>query len=92
MIILCFYKWSVDLTFDFAVNIASRALENPSEAHWLLVERILRYVKGTLDVGLLYCETGGFEAYSDADFAGDKKDRKSTSGVVCRYASAAITW
>ena len=76
----------------FAVNVASRVLENPCEVHWLLVKRIMRYLKGTLDMGLLYCKTGGFEAYSDTDYAGDKETRKSTTGVVCKYGSAAITW
>lgn len=77
---------------SFAVNIAARALENPSETHWLLVKRIIKYIKGTLDMGLLYRKTGVFEAYCDADFAGDKLTRKSTSGSVCMHASAAITW
>lgn len=71
---------------SFAVNIASRALENPSVAHWSLVKRIMRYLKGTADMGLLYCKTGSFEAYSDADFAGDRETRKSTSGIFCKNA------
>ena len=33
----------------FAINVASRALENPTSNHWKLVKRILRYVKGTKD-------------------------------------------
>lgn len=36
----------------FAVNIASRALENPDEIHWLLVKRIIRYVKGKTNLKL----------------------------------------
>ncbi|KAK2579157.1 hypothetical protein KPH14_011607 [Odynerus spinipes] len=43
-------------------------------------------------MGLLYRRIGNFEAYSDADFAGDKKERKSTAGIICKHASAAITW
>jgi len=77
---------------SFAVNIASRALENPSVAHWSLVKRIMRYLKGTADLGLLYCKNGDFEAYSDADFAGDRETRKSTSGILCKNANAAIVW
>ena len=77
---------------SFAVNVASRALENPTERHWSLVKRIMRYIKGTLDVGLLYQKSGNFVTYSDADYAGDCKTRKSTSGMVCMNASAAITW
>lgn len=77
---------------SFAVNIVSRELENPSEKHWLLVKRIMRYLKGTINVGILYSKNGMFEAYSDADFAGDKIARKSTSGFVCKFANGPITW
>lgn len=76
----------------FAINIAARALENPTKNHWSSVKRIIRYVKGTIDLGLLYCENNNFGAYSDADFAGDKITRKSTTGIVCMYAGAAIVW
>lgn len=76
----------------FAVNIASRNLENPTDESWSLVKRILRYIKGTTDKGLLYSKSGVFETYCDADFAGDKDTRKSTTGVVCIYSNAAITW
>ena len=77
---------------SFAVNIVARVLDKPSKGHWLLVKRIIRYLKGTLDVGLLYCKDSEFATYSDADFAGDKETRKSTSGILCKHAGAAITW
>ena len=79
-----------DITF--AVNIVSRGLEKPSNAHWMLVKRIFRYLKGTVDLGLLYCRENSFEANSDADYAGDRETRKSTSGILCKHAGAAITW
>ena len=43
-------------------------------------------------MGLLHTEAGSLETFSDADYAGDKETRKSTSGVVCKYANAATTW
>lgn len=76
----------------FAVNVASRALEKPSVAHWRLVKRIMRYIKGTSDVGLHYKTRGELESFSDADFAGDTVTRKSTSGILCKLGNAAITW
>ncbi|KAK2578707.1 hypothetical protein KPH14_012663 [Odynerus spinipes] len=45
----------------FALNIASRSLDKPTESHWNLVKRILRYIKGTEDVGLLYKKQGQLE-------------------------------
>lgn len=77
---------------SFSVNVVSRELENPKQSHWQTVKRIFRYLKGTIDVGLLYSKNDNFEVYSDADFAGDLKTRKSTSGVVSMFANAAITW
>ena len=77
---------------SFSNNVLSRNLEKPSEEHWILVKRILRYLKGTVDMGLLYCKNGNFEAYCDSDYASDKDTRKSTSGLLCKYANAAITW
>ena len=77
---------------SFAINIASRHLENPNEYQWKLVKRILRYIKGTADMGFLYTKAGDLETFSDSDYAGDKETRKSTSGIVCKYANAAITW
>ena len=77
---------------SFAVNIVALVLDKLSKGHWLLVKRIIRYLKGTLDVGLLYCKDNEFATYSDADFAGDKETRKSTSGILCKHAGAAITW
>jgi len=35
----------------FAVNYVSRFLNNPTSVHWNMVKRIIRYVKGTVDVG-----------------------------------------
>ncbi|XP_071628360.1 uncharacterized protein [Temnothorax longispinosus] len=76
----------------FALNVASRALDNPTKAHWNLVKRIIRYVKGTTDYGIVYGANNQFKTFSDADYAGDKETRKSTTGVVCMYGGAAISW
>ncbi|XP_050891644.1 secreted RxLR effector protein 161-like [Lathyrus oleraceus] len=56
---------------------------NPKESHLTAVKRIMKYLKGTTNVGLWYpkgsiCNLVG---YSDADYAGCKTDRKSTSGT-----------
>ncbi|KAK9181573.1 hypothetical protein WN944_024711 [Citrus x changshan-huyou] len=61
--------------------------------HWIAVKRILRYIKGTLDVALCY---GGSEftvrGYVDSDFTGDLDKRKSTTGYVFTLAGAAVSW
>jgi outer membrane protein OmpA-like peptidoglycan-associated protein len=46
------------------------------------VERILRYLKSNPGKGILFSNHGNLkvEGYTDADWAGSKNDRRSTSG------------
>ena len=39
---------------SFPVSVVSQFLQSPCDNHWNVVVRILRYVKGTLDQGMLY--------------------------------------
>lgn len=77
---------------SFAVNVVSRYLENPIEDHWTLIKRIFRYLKGTIDKGLLYGPSDQFSNFSDADYTSNKETRRSVSGVLCMHAGAAISW
>lgn len=52
------------------------------KVHWNAVKQILKCVKGTSDYGILFPKGESnvkLEAYSDANFAGDKATRKSTT-------------
>ena len=44
----------------FAVGYVSRFLEDPPEDHWTVVKRVLRYVQGSLDTGVVFPRRGGF--------------------------------
>ena len=59
-----------------------------------MVKKALRYAQGTKDYMLMYRRSDSLEikGYSDADFAGDKDDRKSTSGYIFTLAGGAISW
>ena len=79
----------------FSVGILSRYMENPNQEHYNGVKRVLRYVKGTEDYGLLYKKgdlKGELIGYSDSDFAGDCHDRKSTSGHIFFFSGMAVSW
>ena len=54
-------------------------METPKESHWLAAKRILRYIKGTLNVGLFYTygEAAELVGYSDSDWGGTKMRGKS---------------
>lgn len=79
----------------YAVSVASRNLENPTDRDVLRVKRILRYLRGTTEYGLHYKRKhrkGVIDCYSDADHGGDLKTARSTSGVLCLYSGAPICW
>ncbi|XP_073121899.1 uncharacterized protein [Henckelia pumila] len=65
----------------FAVCLCARFQSNPKQSHFVAGKRILRYLKGTQNVGMWYAKHNSFNliGYSDADYGGCKLDRKSTS-------------
>ena len=80
----------------YSVNKLARYCSKPSVDNLLAVKRVLRYVKGTLNYGLLYSKSKDnlieCVGYSDADWAGDNDDRKSTSGYSFHMSGASISW
>ncbi|KAG8650827.1 hypothetical protein MANES_07G075714v8 [Manihot esculenta] len=67
----------------FFVCLCARFQSCPKESHLHAVKRILRYLNGSLHLGLWYPRNTSFSlfSYSNADFAGSILDRKSTSGT-----------
>ncbi|KAM0012210.1 putative RNA-directed DNA polymerase [Helianthus debilis subsp. tardiflorus] len=68
----------------YVVGVVSQFMHQPQVAHMEAVWRIIRYLKGTTGYGVLFQPNKHLEieAYIDADWAGDKGDRRSTSGVL----------
>ena len=66
----------------------------PTSVHWQMMKRILRYLKGTINLGIMYQRDINPEliAYSDSDYAGDIDTRQSTSGYVSLKNGAPIAW
>jgi hypothetical protein len=80
-----------------ATNIAARHMSNPSEADMIKVRRIFKYLTNARHYGLVYMNQhhGGvvkLHAYSDADWAGDITDRKSTTGYCTFMNNNLISW
>ena len=77
-----------------AVGVVLKFCANPTQSHLTAAKRILRYLKGTVYLGLSYkkCADGNLIGYSDPDWAGDVDDRHSTSGNVFSLAKGAVSW
>ena len=81
----------------YAVGIISRFMSEPRVSHQLAAKRVMRYIKGTLQFGILFpnCLDENFMeliAYFDADWCGNKQDGKSTSGYIFKFLNAPISW
>uniref|UniRef100_A0A2N9FSD8 Integrase catalytic domain-containing protein n=1 Tax=Fagus sylvatica TaxID=28930 RepID=A0A2N9FSD8_FAGSY len=78
---------------SFSVHQVCQYMSTPTSTHLAAAKRILRYIRGTLNHGIAF--TPGslhLSAYTDADWAGDPDDRRSTSGYIVYLGSNPITW
>ncbi|XP_052114058.1 uncharacterized mitochondrial protein AtMg00810-like [Arachis duranensis] len=73
-----------DLTF--AVSKICQYMHNPTVNHWRVLKRILRYIEGSMDQGLLFTACTDFRlfAFSNTDWGANADDRKSVTGY-CVY-------
>uniref|UniRef100_A0A2N9G7K3 CCHC-type domain-containing protein n=1 Tax=Fagus sylvatica TaxID=28930 RepID=A0A2N9G7K3_FAGSY len=77
-----------------AVHLVSQFLSAPHSTHYAAVLHILRYIKGTMFHGLHFSAHSTLDlcAYSDADWAGDPTDRRSTTGFCFFLGDSLISW
>ncbi|XP_073223366.1 secreted RxLR effector protein 161-like [Cicer arietinum] len=81
----------------YSVSMISRFMHDPRKTHLIAAKRILRYIKGTEEFGLLFPngskgERSALIGYLDSDWCGDITDRRNTSGYVFKFHEAAISW
>ncbi|KAK8506813.1 hypothetical protein V6N12_000384 [Hibiscus sabdariffa] len=79
---------------SYALSMTSRYQANPGEGHWITVKNILKYLRRTKDVFLVYGgeEELGIKDYTDASFQTDKDDSRSQPGFVFCLNRGAVTW
>jgi hypothetical protein len=91
-----------------AVHYLASNMQAPTQRHMRAAERVLRYLAGTKEVGLVFGSRNGDSmgdsrgrkaqvqvdvcAFADADWANDKGDRKSISGWVAKINGDAVSW
>ncbi|GKU87230.1 hypothetical protein SLEP1_g1668 [Rubroshorea leprosula] len=78
----------------YPVHIVSQFMAAPRSTHYAAVLGIIRYVKGTLFHGLHFSANSSpvLRAYSDADWASDPSDRRSTTGYCLFLGNSLISW
>jgi hypothetical protein len=79
---------------SFVVGLVAQYMQTPHEIHWKEAKRILCYVRGTVQFEIHYSSRGNplLVSFTDADWAGDPNDWKSTASYVFSLGSGPITW
>lgn len=86
----------------FLVSRLGQYMTDPRLGHWRAAKRALRYLRGTMHLGLEYGSDveehkasyggAGLVGYADSDYAGDSETRRSTMGYVYCLNGAAASW
>jgi hypothetical protein len=88
------YLTATRLDIQFSVCLCARFQASPRTSHRQAVKRIFRYLRHTPDFGLWYSASSSLalHGFSDADFAGCRLDRKSTSWTCQFLGSSLVSW
>jgi len=83
----------------FSVQWLSRFLQAPTVAHLNAAKGLLKYLKGTMNLAIIYSYTVSKSlqtlqpvGYCDSNFAGNKVTSKSTYGYLFKLAGGPISW
>lgn len=80
---------------SFATSYLSRYQEGATEEHFNYLKRVLRYLRGTSELKLVYKSNENSQpisSYVDSDYAGSIEDRKSTTGFIVMVYNCPIMW
>lgn len=80
------------LDVAFAASRLSRFLVNPSDLHHAAADRVLSYLERTKTLALLMGQGDDFVVYSDASFADNTLDRKSSQAYLMRLFGGIVGW
>lgn len=80
----------------FAISYFGRFQNCYNETHWKHLKNIIKYLKFTINIGLVFkrsnCNSLYIHSYVDADYAHDVNDRKSTTGFILKINDNIVSW
>jgi hypothetical protein len=80
-----------DISFD--LSKLSRFMSNPNIDHWHALERVRRYLCGTMSYWIHYSgHLAMLEGYSDSNWISDVDDIKATCGYVFTFGDGVVSW
>jgi hypothetical protein len=88
------YMTITRLDSSYAVGVVSQFMQTPRKPHLDAVRHILRYIKHILQCGIFYEAKSQLQVhrYTDADWANNVSDRRSTSGFMFSFGSGVVSW
>jgi hypothetical protein len=78
----------------FSMNTLSQLQVESRHENWITAKHVLIYICGTINYGLRYTASSDIQlhGFTNSDWEGSAKDRKSTSGMCFNLGSAMISW
>ncbi|KAL2230353.1 UNVERIFIED_CONTAM: Retrovirus-related Pol polyprotein from transposon TNT 1-94 [Sesamum indicum] len=79
----------------YAISCLSRYMSNPGSPHWEALKWLLRYLRGSINVGIKFSrnsENAKLVGYVDSNYANDRDSRKSTTSYMFTFCGSCISW
>src|SRR6266481_4940024 len=99
---LTYAAMSTRLDIGYITQFLSQSNKGPSQRDWNAAKRVLHYLKGTQDLGIVYHREPSLDGeghnhmtpwgYCDENYAEDTRDQKYTSGYAFMLAGGPIAW
>jgi hypothetical protein len=80
---------------NYAVTKCAQYSKAPRQSHWIVVKRIMQYLRGTIDFGIQFSGTVQdliTTGYIDEDYNMDQTYHKFHIGLVFKMANGPISW
>lgn len=79
----------------YSVSKLDEFMSNPRKEHWRALKKVLRYLQGTLDLGICYSRSEGeltLSAWTDFSWGEDPDNSRSINGYVILMQGGPVAW